>query len=89
VANWGNNTFDVVDSVTAMITGFSISGDVGVDAPGRHPDLNIIPQHVWVEVDANTTSGASGRAFCAQSDATQDGNNEVRFNLLVIGRKWT
>jgi len=44
---------------------------------------------VWVTVTSFDAGSASGQAFCAQSDATRDGNNQTGFTVVVLGRKWT
>jgi hypothetical protein len=81
--------FDSVQAVYAVLTGFSITGESFSSTPGRTPSVDVIPQTLWVQVDAFGVSSASGRAFHAQSDAAQEGNNEVSFTLVVIGRKWS
>lgn len=81
--------FDTVDVAVPMLTGFSMSGEIGSWSPGRYPTVNGIPQHVWVHVDTFDRNGAEGHAFCAESDAGGDGDNQVSFTVLVIGRKWT
>jgi hypothetical protein len=86
--NWAGQ-FDEVYQVYASLTGFSINDQLFDPNPNRFTDLNVIPQHLWVTVDSSSTAAAAGRGYCAQSDATQDGNNVVAFTLVVIGRKWT
>jgi hypothetical protein len=81
--------FDSVQTVYVVMTGFSITGDSFSSSPGRDASVDVIPQTVWVRVDSFTSSSASGTAFHAQSDPTKDGNNEVSFTLVVIGRKWS
>jgi hypothetical protein len=81
--------FDSVPVVYAVLTGFSITGESFSTTPSRTPDVNVIPQTLWVQVDSVSATSASGRAFFAQSDASQESNNEVSFTLVVIGRKWS
>lgn len=81
--------FDEVLAAYTVMTGFSINNQLFNPNPDRFQDLQTIPQHVWLTVDAFSTSGANGRGFCAQSDASLDYNNTIAFTLVVIGRKWT
>ena len=81
--------FDSVFAAYAMLTGFSVTGDSMSSNPLRSVNAGAIPQTVWVDVQAVSSSSASGQAFTAQSDPLFDGNNETSFTLVVIGRKWT
>jgi hypothetical protein len=81
--------FDQVLNVFATLAGFSVTGDYGSSNPGRYQDIGVIPQNVWVTVTSYDTGSATGQAFCAQSDATRDGNNQTGFTVVVLGRKWT
>jgi hypothetical protein len=81
--------FDQVFEVFAALAGFSLTGEYGSSNPNRYQDIGVIPQNVWVTVTSFDAGSASGQAFCAQSDATRDGNNQTGFTVVVLGRKWT
>lgn len=81
--------FTEVYAVYAAMSGFSLLSQIGSATPTVAQDLASIPQHVWVVVDSRSTTAASGRSFCAQSDATRDGDNVVAFTVVAIGRVYS
>jgi hypothetical protein len=84
--NWGTE-LDEVHSVFVMITGFSLLGPVFTATPARSVSDEVIPQDVWARVNFNNDDFASGEAFCAQSNAPDDGNNRTAITIVAVGRK--
>lgn len=83
------SVFTDVYAVFAVFQGFSIydnSGNLAFTNYGNNQDAKSIPQHAFVRVDAYDQNGASGYAFCSESDPAQSGDNCILFTLVVIGR---
>jgi hypothetical protein len=87
--NWGA-ALDECFTVFVVINAFAIADtDLFSSNPTRFEDTETIPQNMWARVDAFSNSGANGRAFLAQSDASFEGNNAVGITIIAIGRKTT
>ncbi len=80
--------FSTVYSAFAVFQGFSIwSNTVAFDNhPHGETNVDTIPQHAFVRVDNFDANGASGVAYCSESDASLEGDNCVLFTLVVVGR---
>jgi hypothetical protein len=55
--------------------------------PTRATSTNSIPQNAWAVVDAFSNTEAHGRAFLAQSLASNEDNNALGITVVAIGRK--
>lgn len=87
--NWGS-ALDECYTVFVVVNAFSIvDTDLFSTNPSRYTDADMIPQNMWARVDAFSNAGANGRAFLAQSDATQESNNAIGITVVAIGRKTT
>jgi hypothetical protein len=88
---WSQNypAFTQIYAVYAVLQGFSIygnGGDPSFSTWGHDANADAIPQHVFVRVDAHSSTQASGVCFCSESKESQEGDNTVLFTLIVMGR---
>jgi hypothetical protein len=79
--------FKSVYSVFVVLQGFSIwsNPSTAFNNWSAAPDVNAIPQHVFVRVDFFDSILATGTAFCSESLASNAGDNTVLFTVVAIG----
>lgn len=79
---------DEVYTVFCVINGFAMmAGQMFSEDPTRAQSTASIPQNMWAKVDSFDNNGAQGRAFLAQSEAQNEGDNSVAISVVAIGRK--
>ncbi len=89
-AGWSvswSGELDEVYSVIAVVSGWSVVGGPFESSPGRTISVDVIPQTVWATVTSFDNYGASGQAYCAQSNESEDSNNTVGLTVVAFGRK--
>lgn len=85
--NYAGMGFVQVFAAFAVFNGFSLfSNNTGFMNYGNVVAAGAIPQHVFATVLSYSTSGATVRAFCSESDPAGGADNTVLVTLVVIGR---
>lgn len=84
--NFGGQ-FRAVYTVFAVLQGFSIWSNPNPSFMNwsYSPDVNAIPQHVFVRVDTWDINSAAGTCFCQESLASNETDNTVLFTVIAIG----
>lgn len=82
-----SSELDQIYTVFCAINGFAmVAGQMFSDNPSRSQSTASIPQNMWAKVDGFDNSGAFGRAFLAQSEPLNEGDNSVSISVVAIGR---
>jgi hypothetical protein len=87
--DYSGSNFSQIYAAYVVLQGFSLfqnDGDLTFSTFDHVPDVNAIPQHVFVRIINFDNNQANGACFCSESLVANQNDNTVLFTLVVMGR---
>jgi hypothetical protein len=86
--NYPGFNFTQIYAAYVVLQGFSLfqnNNNLAFSNFGHVPDVNAIPQHVYVRMVSSNNTQAKVEYFCSESLIANQGDNTVLFTVVVIG----